>query len=118
MHQTFKARVLFESLSGEILFAKNPVVFSIFQGMNVDHWLKVLIFSALLLYSCQPTGKEGSFATQPQVKSDLDQIRKRGYINALVDNNSVSYFIYKGAPVGYEYELLQRFARSINVDLK
>jgi len=118
MHQTFKARVLFESLSGEILFAKNPVVFSIFRGMNVDHWLKVFIFSALLLYSCQPTGKEGSFATQPQVKSDLDQIRKRGYINALVDNNSVSYFIYKGAPVGYEYELLQRFARSINVDLK
>ncbi len=86
--------------------------------MNVDRWLKVLIFTALLHYSCQPPGKEPSFATQPLVKTDLKEIKQRGYINVLVDNNSVSYFIYKGAPIGYEYELLQRFARSLKVDLK
>jgi membrane-bound lytic murein transglycosylase F len=59
-----------------------------------------------------------NFTTTPEVEFDLDSIVKRGYINALVDNNSVSYFIYKGQPMGYEYELLNLFAKHLNVDLK
>lgn len=59
-----------------------------------------------------------NFAPDPEVTLDLDAIIERGYINALVDNNSVSYFIYKGEPMGYEYELLNNFARHLKVDLK
>lgn len=59
-----------------------------------------------------------NFATGPEVVLDLDAILERGYINALVDNNSVSYFIYKGQPMGYEYELLNLFAKHLQVDLK
>lgn len=84
-----------------------------------SYWLKILGYSALfVLFSCQPSPRESFIATSPQVSLDLEQIKKRGYINALVDNNSVSYFIYKGAPMGYEYELLQRFARALKVELK
>jgi membrane-bound lytic murein transglycosylase F len=54
----------------------------------------------------------------PAVLLDLDAIRKRGYIQALVDNNSFSYFIYKGRPMGFEYELLTLFAQHLKVDLK
>jgi membrane-bound lytic murein transglycosylase F len=35
-----------------------------------------------------------------------------------VDNNSLSYFIYKGRPMGYEYELLNLLANELKVDLK
>ena len=49
---------------------------------------------------------------------DLDAIQKRGFINVLVDNNSFSYFIYKGRPMGYEYELLNLLAKQLKVDLK
>src|SRR5215212_10890229 len=59
-----------------------------------------------------------NFTEDPFVEIDLHQIRKRGYINVLVDNNSISYFIYKGQPMGYEYELLNLLARQLNVDLK
>ncbi len=62
--------------------------------------------------------KRVNFTSSPEVTSDLDAILERGYINALVDNNSVSYFIYKGEPMGYEYELLNLFAKHLNVDLK
>lgn len=75
------------------------------------------IFAAILLCSCSE-GKKETFTTQPIVNLDLNEIRERGFINALVDNNSVSYFIYRGQPMGYEYELLQRFSRFIKVDLK
>ncbi|MFM7858237.1 MAG: transporter substrate-binding domain-containing protein, partial [Flammeovirgaceae bacterium] len=36
----------------------------------------------------------------------------------IIDNNSVSYFIYRGKPMGYEYELLQHFAHHLKVKLK
>ncbi|MEI9917184.1 MAG: transporter substrate-binding domain-containing protein [Bacteroidota bacterium] len=61
---------------------------------------------------------EQTFTTTPQVDFDLEQIKERGYLNALVDNNSVSYFIFRGEPMGYEYELLQMFAEDIGVELR
>jgi membrane-bound lytic murein transglycosylase F len=71
----------------------------------------------LVCFSCEKTIPPISFNV-PQVEIDLDQIIKRGYINALVDNNSFSYFIYKGHPMGYEYELLQLLAKQLDVSLK
>src|SRR5688572_5406535 len=59
-----------------------------------------------------------NFTPDPKVEIDLEAIRKRGYINVLVDNNSISYFIYKGQPMGYEYELLNLLAKELKVDLK
>lgn len=52
------------------------------------------------------------------VQLDLDQIRKRGYITAIMDNSSTGLFLYKGRPMGYEYELLSIFADSIGVELR
>ena len=52
------------------------------------------------------------------VRIDLADIEKRGKITALTLNNSTSYFVYRGQAMGYEYELLTRFARSIGVDLE
>jgi membrane-bound lytic murein transglycosylase F len=70
-----------------------------------------------LIFSCQQT-KEKNFSPDPQVSVDFDAIKKRGVLTALVDNNSFSYFIYKGRPMGYEYELLKLLAKHLNVDLK
>jgi membrane-bound lytic murein transglycosylase F len=71
----------------------------------------------VLCFSCDNAQKADSLS-KPLVKTDLDAIVKRGYITALVDNNSVSYFIYKGRPMGYEYELLQLLAKNLKVDLR
>src|SRR5688572_32425725 len=78
------------------------------------------IFTVCLLLACFSCEKPQSEkpGTEPQAQLDLDAIVKRGYINALVDNNSISYFIYKGHPMGYEYELLKLLADHLKVDLK
>jgi len=73
-----------------------------------------LLFS--LFFSCSQPNKDKLLT--PAVTLDLDVIQKRGFINALVDNNSFSYFIYKGRPMGYEYELLNLLAKQLKVDLK
>jgi membrane-bound lytic murein transglycosylase F len=80
------------------------------------YFLTTGLFFAFLS-SCYQSPKV-NFTPTPEVQVDLDVISKRGYITALVDNNYVSYFIYKGEPMGYEYELLNLFAKHLNVDLK
>ena len=49
---------------------------------------------------------------------DLQEIQQRGKLIALTDNSTTSYFIYKGIPMGYEFELLSLFAKHIGVELE
>ncbi len=49
---------------------------------------------------------------------DLDAIVQRGKLIALTDYNSISYFIYRGTPMGYQYELLHNLAESLDLDLE
>ncbi len=82
------------------------------------------ILFALLISSCsQPqnntqqkvTSTEDTLALRSGV---LDSIIARGKLVALTDNSATSYFIYKGQPMGYEFELLHLFADYLNVDLE
>src|SRR5829696_5999446 len=52
------------------------------------------------------------------VARDLAQIRERGTLVVLAPYNSTTYFVYRGEPLGYEFELLQAFAREQGVALK
>jgi membrane-bound lytic murein transglycosylase F len=72
----------------------------------------------LALFASCNQSQQVNFTPDPKVELDLETIRQRGYINVLVDNNSISYFIYKGQPMGYEYELLSLLAKELKVDLK
>lgn len=50
--------------------------------------------------------------------ADLPAIVARKKIIVLTDNSSTSYFVYKGEPMGYEYEMLQAFAKSQKLDVQ
>lgn len=52
------------------------------------------------------------------VNLDLDEIRKRGKIIALTDNSTTGYFVYKGEPMGYEFDMLNQFAKSQGLELE
>lgn len=49
---------------------------------------------------------------------DLEDIKKRGYITALMDNSSTGLFLYKGKTMGYEYELLKLFCKEQGIQLR
>jgi membrane-bound lytic murein transglycosylase F len=69
----------------------------------------VVFAVCLVLISCKNRN--------PQVALDFPQIRQQGEINVLTLSGSMSYFIYKGEPRGYEYELLRDFADSYGLKL-
>ena len=48
----------------------------------------------------------------------LRRIRQRGYLVALTEKNTLNYFIYKGEPMGYQFEMLESFARYLGVPLR
>ncbi|MDQ7051767.1 MAG: transporter substrate-binding domain-containing protein [candidate division KSB1 bacterium] len=93
-------------------------------------WFGWLLLLALLGCKRSESGKgneeafpDSSFVsaleqlTDP-VPVDLDQIRERGRLIALTRYNANSYFIYRGQPMGFEYELLTRLADHLGVRLE
>ena len=48
----------------------------------------------------------------------LKRIKKRDTLVAITGYNPVSYFLYRGQPMGYEYELLQKLAEHLGVALE
>lgn len=84
--------------------------------------IKKLIFSFSVLitviFLClhrYPTTKKISSTI---VACDLDSIRKKGKLFAVTDFNSTDYFIFKGEPMGFNYELLKSFSDNIGIDLE
>ncbi|QYA26935.1 transporter substrate-binding domain-containing protein [Gramella sp. MT6] len=53
-----------------------------------------------------------------KVSKDLEAIKKDGVLHAITIYNSTSYFLYKGIPMGFEYELLSRLAEDLELELK
>ncbi|MDD4386022.1 MAG: transporter substrate-binding domain-containing protein [Bacteroidales bacterium] len=51
-------------------------------------------------------------------ESDIDEIKKEGVLTAVTDFNSTNYFIYKGEPMGYQFDMLQAFAQHLGVKLE
>ena len=81
----------------------------------------VVFVTLFLLISCNSSQKENKEVEITEEKAivlrDLDDIKKEGALNVLTTYSSTSYFLYRGQPMGYEYELLKRFAEHLGVKL-
>jgi membrane-bound lytic murein transglycosylase F len=74
----------------------------------------VFLFFAMLLFTTCHKGSSEKFV----YGLDLEQIKKRGKIVAVTDFSPMNYFIYRGQPLGYQYELLQEYANSIGMKIE
>jgi membrane-bound lytic murein transglycosylase F len=54
----------------------------------------------------------------PPIARDLDVIAEAKELRVLFTFNSTGYFVYRGATMGYEFELLDRFAKDHELHLK
>lgn len=76
--------------------------------------LFVLLFSAC---SSPETRRKVKDSEEVIVKRDLKEIKEEGVINVLTTYSSTSYFLYRGQAMGYEYELLKRFAKHLDLEV-
>ncbi|MCD6113398.1 MAG: transporter substrate-binding domain-containing protein [Bacteroidales bacterium] len=81
----------------------------------------VLIIVSLLFFMCRNNNTvKNSVQEKPitkKEKSFIKKIREKGKITAVTECNSTSYFIYRGTPMGYQYELLNSFSEYLGVGL-
>jgi membrane-bound lytic murein transglycosylase F len=75
----------------------------------------IILASVLVIWICY---RPSSARIDSQSAIDLDAIRKRGRLIAVSDFNSTDYFIYRGEPMGFNYELLKSFSDFLGIDLE
>lgn len=49
---------------------------------------------------------------------DLEVIRREGKLRVVVDYNFINYFVYRGKPMGFTYEILKELANELKVKLE
>jgi len=69
-------------------------------------WIIAYVAVLIVLAGCR----------QPKVV-DLQEIRERGELSAITSYSPISYFIYRGQPMGYEYELLQMLSKHLDIPI-
>ena len=89
-----------------------------------NNWILLIFF---FLLSCQPSTRnksinEADTGNFPEVskpiEKDLSQIKEDGILNAITVYSATSYFLYRGQPMGFEYELLEQLADYLGLELK
>ncbi len=84
----------------------------------------LILLVAFFLFSCSsPENKEKNTTDTDEtsiasVSIDFADILERNELRVAVDYSATTYFLYKGQPVGFEYELLKRYTKNMGVDLK
>lgn len=82
----------------------------------------MLIPAVLILGSCT-RGGEPRFRDiedmRPELKpTNLELIRQEGVLRVLTEYNSTSYFLYRGQPLGFQFEMLQELASHMDLALE
>ncbi|PSR06205.1 MAG: lytic transglycosylase F, partial [Bacteroidetes bacterium SW_10_40_5] len=85
-----------------------------------------LLLAFLLFIGCSNQNKEESNSgleekdplKDPIINQDLEAVKEDGKLKAITGYSSTSYFIYRGKPMGYEYELLEGFADYLDLELE
>jgi len=74
-------------------------------------WLSITI----VFLSCN---KQVQTEPKKTVNRDLTEIKNSDTLKAMVTYSATSYFLYRGQPMGYEYELLKRLGKQLDVNIE
>ncbi|WP_297094874.1 transporter substrate-binding domain-containing protein [uncultured Draconibacterium sp.] len=86
----------------------------------IKHCFGIICIVLLLMVTACSSNKnpKDKKEDRPIIDRDLPEILDDGVLNVVTTYSSTSYFLYRGQPMGYEYELLKRFADHLGVDYK
>jgi len=74
--------------------------------------------SLLLLLSCSDSEQHSDKNTHLNKNRKFKDIVESGKIRAITTYSGTTFFLYRGRPMGFEYEILKRFAQDLNLELE
>jgi len=88
--------------------------------MKIKNIRKLIAYVFMLMipafYSC--SNKDLSASKKDSIQRDFDEIREQGKLYVATDFNSINYFIYRGNPMGFQYELLQELSDDLGIEIE
>lgn len=99
----------------------------IFECNQFRFYMEKIYFISFLIFLFSCSTEDNSIdievtdrvtITTPQVDRDLPELKDPGVLKAIMVYSGTSYFLYRGQPMGYEYELLQRLADHLGLKLE
>lgn len=84
------------------------------------HILLLFTVFSILVISCERATAPTRIKNDriPHKLDELEKILKDGKLKTVVDYNSTNYFVYRGRPMGFQYELLKALAKHMGVTLE
>ena len=76
----------------------------------------VAIFVVIRIIIKQSEQKDSKLISKEQ--SHLQLIKDSGVLKAVVDYNSTNYFVYRGKPMGFKYDMLRELSKELGVELE
>ncbi|MGC1205703.1 MAG: transporter substrate-binding domain-containing protein, partial [Flavobacteriaceae bacterium] len=86
--------------------------------INFNKSIKLFYFVLLLFFCCEKDSIDKKEVIEISQNRDLEQIKASGTLRALMIYSSTTYYLYKGRPMGYEFELLERFSKYLDLNLE
>ncbi|RLD47497.1 MAG: lytic transglycosylase F [Bacteroidetes bacterium] len=81
--------------------------------------ISLQIFLILILFFSACNSNNNQEPKQKKIKvRDYSEIKQLKKLRVVTNLNSTDYFIYRGQPMGFQLELMQFFAKELNVDLE
>ncbi|QZT36545.1 transporter substrate-binding domain-containing protein [Halosquirtibacter xylanolyticus] len=83
-------------------------------------YIKHLILMLFIFASCKGDKnlqKEVGQAQRGAALKELEQIQVSGTLKVVIDYNSINYFIYRGQPMGFQYDILHLLSDDMGVSL-
>lgn len=79
-----------------------------------------LLLISVIFSACSSDSKRETVIEEENSESlkDYQRIIEDGKIVVLAENSSTSYFVYRGEKMGFEYELLNEFAKELGLELE
>ncbi|WP_247653642.1 transporter substrate-binding domain-containing protein [Flavobacterium sp. CS20] len=80
----------------------------------------ISFLSLFLLLSCSDSNSKDVKAKNTELNKNrkFKDIIESGKIKAITTYSGTTYFLYRGQPMGFEYEILKKFAEDLNLELE
>tara|TARA_B110000046_G_scaffold121613_1_gene128254 strand:- start:31966 stop:32745 length:780 start_codon:yes stop_codon:yes gene_type:complete len=78
----------------------------------------IILLVSLSACNYANNSKDSDQNNSKDIVFDSAEIKEHKELRALVDYSTTSYFLYRGRPMGFEYELLSRFCEDQELELK
>ncbi|TKS55476.1 MltF family protein [Mesohalobacter halotolerans] len=81
--------------------------------------MRLKIFFSLILLILLSCNDDNTFnGTELSKNRKFKDIVESGRIRAITTYSGTTYFLYRGRPMGFEYEILKKFAEDLNLELE